>query len=34
MSDTITIPALGRHGAKTLPGVEVDNYNLELKDDE
>src|SRR5436190_23072226 len=34
MSDTITIPALGRHGAKTLPAVEVDSYNLELKDDE
>src|SRR3954447_25846571 len=34
MSDTITIPALGRHGAKTLPAVEVDSYNLELKDNE
>jgi hypothetical protein len=34
MSDTITIPALGRHGAKTLPAVEVDSNNLELKDDE
>src|SRR3954471_22178954 len=34
MSDTATAPALGAHGAKTLPAVEVDNYNLELKDDE
>ena len=34
MSDTVTIPALGRHGAAVLPAVEVDSYNLELKDDE
>jgi len=34
MSDTVTTPALGKHGATTLPAVEVDNYNLELKDDE
>jgi hypothetical protein len=32
MADTAT--ALGRHGAATLPSVEVDSYNLELKDDE
>jgi hypothetical protein len=34
MSDTLTAPALGRHGATHLPAVEVDSYNLELKDDE
>ena len=27
-----TIPALGGHGADTLPAVEVDSYNIELKD--
>ena len=32
MADTAT--ALGRHGAAVLPSVEVDSYNLELKDDE
>src|SRR5215475_7928628 len=35
MTDTVTTPAaLGQHGAKVLPSVEVDSYNLELKDDE
>jgi predicted NBD/HSP70 family sugar kinase len=34
MTDTITTPALGHHGAARLPAVDVDNYNLELKDDE
>src|SRR5207244_3249125 len=34
MSDTVTTPALGKHGATILPAVEVDSYNLELKDDE
>jgi hypothetical protein len=35
MSDTVTTPQqLGSHGAKLLPAVEVDSYNLELKDDE
>ncbi len=34
MSDTVTIPALGKHGAARLPAVDVDSYNLELKDDE
>ena len=32
MADTVA--SLGRHGASTLPAVEVDSYNLELKDDE
>jgi len=34
MSDTVMMPALGEHGAARLPAVEVDSYNLELKDDE
>jgi predicted NBD/HSP70 family sugar kinase len=34
MSDTVTTPALGHHGAARVPAVEVDSYNLELKDDE
>jgi hypothetical protein len=35
MTDTVTTPtALGLHGASRLPAVDVDNYNLELKDDE
>ena len=34
MADTATAPALGRHGATQLPSVEVDSYNIELKDDE
>ena len=33
MADTV-VASLGRHGAASLPAVEVDNYNLELKDDE
>ena len=34
MADTAAATVLGPHGAKLLPSVEVDNYNLELKDDE
>ena len=34
MADTAAAPSLGPHGAKVLPAVEVDSYNLELKDDE
>ena len=35
MTDTVTAPAaLGVHGASRLPAVDVDSYNLELKDDE
>jgi predicted NBD/HSP70 family sugar kinase len=29
-----TMPTIGAHGATRLPAVEVDSYNLELKDDE
>jgi hypothetical protein len=34
MADTLTAPALGKHGATQLPAVDVDSYNIELKDDE
>ena len=34
MSDTVTAPVLGIHGSAHLPTVDVDSYNLELKDDE
>jgi predicted NBD/HSP70 family sugar kinase len=32
--DTVTTSGIGRHGAARLPSVEVDSYNIELKDDE
>jgi hypothetical protein len=34
MADTAAATVLGPHGAKALPAVEVDNYNLELKDED
>jgi predicted NBD/HSP70 family sugar kinase len=34
MPETATLPAIATHGASTLPSVEVDSYNVELKDDE
>lgn len=34
MSDTATRPTIASHGARQLPGVVVDSYNLEIKDDE
>src|SRR3954452_6508077 len=35
MTDAVTAPAaFGVHGAARLPAVDVDSYNLELKDDE
>src|ERR1043165_7210964 len=34
MADVAAATVLGPHGAKGLPSVEVDSYNLELKDDE
>lgn len=34
MSDTSTVPTLAAHGAKRLPAVDVDSYNIESKDDE
>jgi hypothetical protein len=32
--DTGTTAGIGRHGANRLPSVDVDSYNLELKDDD
>jgi predicted NBD/HSP70 family sugar kinase len=34
MADSSTPGAVGAHGATTLPAVEVESYNVELKDDE
>lgn len=34
MADVATATVLGPHGARVLPAVEVDSYNLELKDEE
>jgi predicted NBD/HSP70 family sugar kinase len=34
MSDTATRSTIARHGATQLPGVLVDSYNLEIKEDE
>jgi hypothetical protein len=34
MSDTTTLPMIAAHGSARLPAVEVDSYNVELKDDE
>ncbi len=34
MPDAKTLPAVAAHGAARLPSVEVDSYNLEIKDDE
>jgi hypothetical protein len=34
MADSKTLPAVAAHGASRLPSVEVDSYNVELKDDE
>src|SRR5439155_20637539 len=32
--DTITTTGIARHGATRLPSVEVDSFNVELKDDD
>src|SRR6516164_3454846 len=32
--DTPTTAGIGRHGATRLPSVDVDSFNIELKDDE
>ena len=32
--DTLTTAGIGRHGATRLPSVDVDIYNIELKDDD
>src|SRR4051812_41628927 len=32
--DILTTSGIGRHGATRLPSVDVDSYNIELKDDD
>jgi len=32
--DSVTTTGIARHGAPRLPSVEVDSFNVELKDDE
>ena len=34
MADQSTLPAVAAHGAMRLPAVQVDSYNVEIKDDE
>ena len=34
MPEKATLPSVAEHGATRLPSVEVDSYNIELKDDE
>lgn len=32
--DTLTTSGIGKHGVLRLPSVDIDNYNIELKDDD
>ena len=34
MAETATLPTIASHGASRLPSVDLDSYNIELKDDE
>ena len=34
MADTLVVPAVAPHGSLRLPAVDVESYNVELKDDE
>src|SRR5688500_18466318 len=34
MTEQTTLPSVAAHGSLRLPAVEVDSYNVELKDDE
>ncbi len=34
MPDIVILPSIAEHGSSRLPSVEVDSYNIELKDDE
>jgi hypothetical protein len=34
MGEQSTLPVVARHGANRLPSVEIDSYNVELKDNE
>jgi hypothetical protein len=32
--DTLATAGIGKHGAARLPSVDIDSYNIELKDDD
>jgi hypothetical protein len=32
MAEQSTLPAVAAHGSRRLPSVDVDSYNVELKD--
>ena len=34
MIEPTTLPAVAAHGSRRLPSVEVDSYNVQLKDNE
>src|SRR4026209_2841759 len=34
MAETNTLPSIAEHGASRLPSVDLDSYNIEIKDDE
>ena len=34
MPEQTTLPAVAAHGARRLPSVDADSYNVELKDSE
>jgi hypothetical protein len=34
MADATTLPSIAEHGATRLPSVEVDSYNIEIKDND
>jgi hypothetical protein len=34
MADDLTVVGIGKHGASRLPSVDVDSYNVELKDED
>ena len=32
--DTLTTSGIGKHGVPRLPSVDIDSYNIELRDDD
>lgn len=34
MTETLTTAGIGKHGASRLPSVDIDSYNIEIKDDD
>ena len=34
MPDSTPVPAVAPHGSRRLPAVDIDSYNIELKDNE